>query len=102
MNGNKKIYKMDEEIDINLYSSQIGTIAMEKKKNNSFKSFNSGTTWFRNRNCKKYYLTGTNGVSLFDPEFVNINDLVSNFYLTEEDIKNHKRRMKPVYKNYQN
>ena len=40
--------------------------------------------------AKNIILAGPNRVTLFDPEFVNINDLGSNFYLTEENIKNHR------------
>ena len=52
--------------------------------------------------AKNIILAGPNRVTLFDPEFVNINDLGLNFHLTKKILKIVKEEMKPVYKNYQN
>ena len=37
--------------------------------------------------AKNIILSGSNQVSIFDPELVNINDLGANFYLSVDDIK---------------
>ena len=84
---------MDEKIDTNLYSRQIGTIGMEAmKKLIKLKILIVGLRGLGIEIAKNIILAGPNKVSIFDPEFVNINDLGSNFYLTNEDIKNKRRR----------
>ena len=84
---------MDENIDTNLYSRQIGTIGMETmRKLIKLNILIVGLRGLGIEIAKNIILSGPNQVSIFDPEFVNINDLGANFYLTEEDIKNKQRR----------
>ncbi len=84
---------MDENIDTNLYSRQIGTIGMETmRKLIKLNILIVGLRGLGIEIAKNIILSGPNQVSIFDPEFVNINELGANFYLTDEDIKNKQRR----------
>ena len=84
---------MYENIDTNLYSRQIGTIGMETmKKLIQLKVLIIGLRGLGVEIAKNIILAGPNKVSIFDPEIININDLGANFYLTNEDFKNKKRR----------
>ena len=84
---------MNKEIDTNLYSRQIGTIGMETmEKLVQIKVLIVGLRGLGIEIAKNIILSGPNKVSIFDPEIAKINDLGANFYLTEEDIKNGKRR----------
>ena len=83
---------MEEGIDTNLYSRQIGTIGMETmKKLVQLKILIIGLRGLGVEVAKNIILAGPNAVSIFDPELVSINDLCSNFYLSSDDI-NKKRR----------
>lgn len=83
---------MEEEIDINLYSRQIGTLGMETmKKLSHLKILIVNLRGLGVEIAKNIILAGPNKVSVFDPNLVNINDLGANFYLSNEDI-NKKRR----------
>ena len=81
------------KIDTNLYSRQIGTIGMETmKKLIQLKVLIVGLRGLGIEIAKNIILAGPNKISVFDPEPAKINDLGSNFYLSEEDVKNGKRR----------
>ena len=81
------------EIDTNLYSRQIGTIGMDTmKKLVQLKILIIGLRGLGIETAKNIILAGVNKVSLFDPEISTMNDLSSNFFLTENDVKNKKRR----------
>ena len=83
---------MNAEIDTNLYSRQIGAIGMETmKKLSHLKILIINLRGLGIEIAKNIILAGPNQVSIFDSELVNINDLGSNFYLSNEDI-NKKRR----------
>ena len=83
----------EKEIDTNLYSRQIGTIGIDTmKKLVQLKILIIGMRGLGIEIAKNIILSGPNRVSLFDPEIAKINDLGSNFFLTEEDVKIGKRR----------
>jgi len=82
-----------EEIDTNLYSRQIGTIGMDTmKKLVQLKILIVGMRGLGIEIAKNIILAGPNKVSLLDSEISTMNDLGSNFFLSEEDVKNKKRR----------
>ena len=84
---------MSSQIDTNLYSRQIGTIGIETmRKLIQFKILIVGLRGLGIEVAKNIILSGPERVSLFDPEYVKINDLGSNFYLSNEDIQNKLRR----------
>ena len=84
---------MTEKIDEVLYSRQIGAIGMDTmKKFNKLKILIIGLRGLGIEIAKNIILMGPNKVSIYDPQIAHINDLTSNFFLTEEDIKNKKRR----------
>ena len=84
---------MNKQIDTNLYSRQIGTIGMETmEKLSQLKILIVGLRGLGVEIAKNIILAGPNEVSIFDPEIANLADLGANFYLSEEDIKNGKRR----------
>lgn len=82
----------NNEINTNLYSRQICTIGMDTmKKLVQLKILIIGLRGLGIETAKNIVLSGPNKVSLFDPEISTINDLGTNFFLTEEDAKNKKR-----------
>ena len=84
---------MTENLDLNLYSRQIGTIGIDTmKKLVNLKILIIGLRGLGIEIAKNIILAGPNQVSIFDPEIVKINDLGSNFYLSENDVENKKRR----------
>ena len=84
---------MSENLDLNLYSRQIGTIGIDTmKKLIHLKILIVGLRGLGVEIAKNIILAGPNHVSIFDPEIVKINDLGANFYLSIDDIKNKKRR----------
>ena len=90
---------MNEQIDTNLYSRQIGTVGIETMKQLvQLKILIIGLRGLGIEIAKNIILSGPNKVSIFDPEIANINDLGANFYLTSEDVKNKKRRDKACLK----
>jgi len=83
---------MNEEIDTNLYSRQIGAIGIETmKKLSHLKILIINLRGLGIEIAKNIILAGPKRVSIFDSELVKINDLGANFYLSKEDI-NKKRR----------
>jgi len=82
-----------EKIDTNLYSRQIYTIGMDTmKKLIQLKILIIGLRGLGIETAKNIILAGPNKVSILDPEISTLSDLGSNFFLTEEDVKNKKRR----------
>lgn len=82
-----------EEIDTNLYSRQIGTIGMDTmRKLMQLKILIIGLRGLGIEIAKNIILAGPKKVSLFDPEISKMNDLGSNCFLSEEDVKKEKRR----------
>jgi len=84
---------MSENLDLNLYSRQIGTIGIDTmKKLIHLKILIVGLRGLGVEIAKNIVLAGPNHVSIFDPEIVKINDQGANFYISLDDIKNQKRR----------
>ena len=48
---------------------------------------------------KNIVLAGPNKVIIYDPNISKINDLTSNFYLSEEDVEQEKEEMKQLQQN---
>ena len=75
------------KIDDDLYSRSIFTYGMETmKKLSTMKVLIVGMRGLGVETAKNIILTGPGEVDIFDPSLVKINDLGSNFYLTEEDV----------------
>lgn len=83
---------MAEQLDTNLYSRQIGTFGLETMgKLIKMKILIVGLRGLGVETAKNIILAGPHEVQLYDPEKVTINDLGSNFYLTEEDVSKKRR-----------
>ena len=81
--NNIKSKKIDEE----LYSRQIIFLGMETmEKISQLKILIIGLRGLGIEIAKNIIVSGPNMVSIFDPNKVQINDLCSNFYLSEKDI----------------
>ena len=77
----------DIKVDDDLYSRSIFTFGMETmKKLSSMKVIIIGMRGLGVETAKNIILSGPGEVDIFDPSPVKINDLGSNFYLTEADI----------------
>jgi len=85
--------KKEQEMNINFYSRQIGTYGLETM--NELKKMNVFIYGLRGVGfevAKNLILAGPRKVTLYDENICEINDLSSNFYITEEDVKRQKRR----------
>ena len=79
-------------LDENLDSRNIMTLDKETmKKLKRLKVFIYGLRGLGIEVAKNIILYGCEEVSIYDPNLVKINDLGSNFYLTEEDIGKKRR-----------
>jgi len=77
----------ENEIDVNLYSRQIGTFGMETMgKLIKMKVLLVGMRGLGVETAKNLILAGPKSVDLYDPTMVSINDLGSNFYIREAHI----------------
>ena len=77
----------EPKIDMNLYSRQIGTFGMEAMgKLVKLKVLIIGQRGLGVETAKNLILAGPNSVTLYDPTTVAIEDLTSNFYLSEKDV----------------
>lgn len=84
---------METKIDTNLYSRQIGTFGLETMgKLVQMKVLIIGLRGLGVETAKNIILAGPESVTLYDPSISMINDLGANFFITEEDVKNQKRR----------
>ena len=73
--------------DIDLYSRQLGVIDIETmKKFNKFNILIIGLRGLGVEILKNLILEGPNSVDIYDPNYININDLNSNYFINEEDI----------------
>ena len=89
----KLIHSEDENINLNLYSRQIGVYGFETmKKLNNYNALIYGMRGVGFEVAKNLILAGPKHVTIFDDNIAKINDLSSNFYIREEDVKNKKRR----------
>ena len=78
---------MEKGVDTDLYSRQIGTFGMETMgKLIQLKILIIGMRGLGAEVAKNIILSGPQSVTLYDPVITNINDLGSNFYLSEEDV----------------
>ena len=77
----------EKEVDDNLYSRSILTYGMETmKKLSTMKVLIVGMRGLGVETAKNIILSGPEEVDIFDTSVVKINDLGSNFYLSEEDV----------------
>ena len=80
-------------MDTSLYSRQIYTYGMETmKKITSLKIFIIGLRGLGVETAKNLILAGPKEVCLYDNHVSKINDLSSNFYITENDVKLERKR----------
>ena len=80
------------DIDTDLYSRQIGTFGMDAmEKLLKLKVLIVGMRGLGVETAKNIILSGSYSVDIYDPTLVKINDLGSNFYLSEEDISKRNR-----------
>ena len=85
--------KESQKIDTDFYSRQIGTYGIgTMKKIIKMNIFIYGMRGVGVETAKNIALAGPKNITIFDPCTVKIIDLTSNFFLTEIDIKNGKRR----------
>ena len=78
---------MEKGVDTDLYSRQIGTFGMETMgKLIHLKVLIVGMRGLGAEVAKNIILSGPESVTLYDPVITNINDLGSNFYLSQEDV----------------
>ena len=83
----------NEKINLNRYSRQIGTYGLETmRKLKKLNIFIYGMRGIGIEVAKNLILSGPKSVTIFDFNICKINDLTANFYISEEDIKNKKRR----------
>ena len=82
-----------ENFNNNFYSRQIGTFGIDTmKKILKMNIFIYGMRGLGVEIAKNTILSGPKLVTIYDPNQSQINDLTANFYLTEEDVNNKKRR----------
>ena len=82
-----------QNINTNLYSRQIGAYGIETmKKLTLLNVFIYGMRGVGFEVAKNLILAGPQKVTIFDDNISQINDLTSNFFITEEDVKNKTRR----------
>ena len=90
---NKIFFDQKDNIDHDKYSRQIRTYGIEiTKKLSKLKILIIGLRGFGAEIAKNLILSNPSQISIFDEEICKINDLGSNFFLTNEDILNKKRR----------
>lgn len=85
---------MDKQnFDTNLYSRQLGVYGLETMKDIiKLNILIFGLRGLGVETSKNIILAGPKKLTIFDPNICTISDLSSNFYLTEEDVKNNMRR----------
>ena len=78
---------MEKGVDTDLYSRQIGTFGMETMgKLIQLKVLIVGMRGLGAEVAKNIILSGPQSVTIYDPILIQINDLGSNFYLSENDV----------------
>ena len=84
---------MENNIDKNFYSRQIGTYGLgTQTKIMQMNNFIYGMRGVGIETAKNLVLAGPKSLTIFDPNPSKINDLTSNYFLKEEDVINNKRR----------
>ena len=82
----------DQQIDTRLYSRQIYSFGIDTmKKISKLKLLIIGMRGLGIEISKNIILLGPQEIQIYDPEITKINDLGSNFYLTEDDIDKKRR-----------
>ena len=82
-----------EKIDINLYSRQIKAYGIETMKDlSSLTILIIGLRGLGLETAKNLVLSGPKEINIYDPNKCTINDLGSNYYINEMDVKEGKRR----------
>jgi ubiquitin-activating enzyme E1 len=77
----------DNKINLNLYSRQLGIIDLDAMKILIQSKFLIiGLRGLGVEICKNLILEGPNRVDIYDPNYITINDLNSNFFVTEKDL----------------
>lgn len=83
---------MEEKLDTNLYSRQIGTFGVETMgKLIKMKVLLIGMRGFGVETAKNIILAGPKEVTIYDPTIVTISDLGANFFLTTEHVGKKRR-----------
>ena len=86
-----------ENLVSDLYSRQVGLYGLETmKKIMKLNILIYGMRGLGIEIAKNIILSGSNRVTIFDPNIAKINDLTANFYLTKDDVENQKRRDEAV------
>ena len=81
------------QIDKNFYSRQISTYGLgTQTKIMKMNILIYGMRGVGVETAKNLVLAGPKSLTIFDPNICKINDLTSNYFLKEEDVKNKKRR----------
>ena len=84
---------VEKNINLNYYSRQIGAFGLDTMmKLTELNVFIYGMRGVGFEVAKNLILTGPKRVTIFDDNISKINDLSSNIFYTEEDVKNNKRR----------
>ena len=82
----------EKNVDTDLYSRQIGAFGIEiMRKMLKMRVLIVGMRGLGVETAKNIILSGSDSVDIHDPTLVKINDLGSNFYLTEDDINKKNR-----------
>ena len=82
-----------DNIDINLYSRQLKAYGMETMKDLSkLTILIIGMRGLGLEACKNLMLSGPGEINIYDCNKCTINDLSSNYYINEDDVKEGKRR----------
>ena len=82
-----KFFENDMNIDINLYSRQLGSIGTEAMlKFSKMKILLLGLRGLGVEILKNLILEGPNRVDIYDPNFITQNDLNSNFFVTKNEV----------------
>ncbi len=82
-----------EKIDTNLYSRQIRAYGIDTMKElTKLSILIVGMRGLGLETAKNLILAGPKEVNIFDPQICSINDLGSNYYINESDVKEGKRR----------
>ena len=83
---------MEGNVDTDLYSRQIGAFGMDVMgKLLKLKVLIVGMRGLGVETAKNIILCGSYSVDIYDPNLVQINDLGSNFYLSQDDINKKNR-----------
>jgi len=90
----------NQNLDNNFYSRQIGTYGLgTQTKIMKMNIFIYGMRGVGIETAKNLILAGPKSLTIFDMSPTKINDLTANYFLTEEHVKNNKRRDEACFTN---